>query len=211
MVGLGATIALPRPPAAIAERRGGAARTPRLQPRFDSKGSGFYTWCVRQEILAAFVEAVRQVFRDTDIAIDSVDDADAFGPDAQVIASLGLTGDVKGIFMLRTDLQGAAGILKAMTGGIRLRITHDRLSEIQLAAIGEISNQIAGRAITLLSDLDLRCDITPPAVLAAPQLQSLVPDLSEIFRQTVRGPFGRLTIFLGIQRLERPDPLQKTS
>jgi chemotaxis protein CheY-P-specific phosphatase CheC len=108
-------------------------------------------------------------------------------------------------------MQGAAGILKAMTGGIRLRIANDRLSEIQLAAIAEISNQIAGRAITLLSDIDLRCDITPPAVLAAPELQSLVPDLAETYRQTVRGPFGRLSIFLGIQRFEQPDPLQKTS
>ena len=166
---------------------------------------------MRQEILAAFVEAVRQVFRGTDIDIDSVDAGDAFGSDAQVITSVGLTGDLRGIFMLRTDMQGAAGILKAMTGGIRLRIANDRLSEIQLAAIAEISNQIAGRAITLLSDIDLRCDITPPAVLAAPELQSLVPDLAETYRQTVRGPFGRLSIFLGIQRFEQPDPLQKTS
>jgi chemotaxis protein CheX len=166
---------------------------------------------VRQEILAAFVEAVRQVFRDADITIDSVDPGDAFGSDAQVIASVGLTGDLRGIFMLLTDTSGAGGILKAMTGGIRLRVSNDRLSEIQLAAIGEISNQIAGRAITLLSELDMHCDITPPAVLAAPQLQSLVPDLSESSRQTVRGPFGRLTIFLGIQGVEHPDPLQKTS
>jgi CheY-specific phosphatase CheX len=166
---------------------------------------------VRQQILSAFVEAVRQVFRDTDIDIDSVDAGDAFGSDAQVITTVGLTGDVKGIFMLRTDMQGAAGILKAMTGGIRLHIANDHLSEIQLAAIGEISNQIAGRVITLLSDIDLHCDITPPAVLAAPGLQSLVPDLAETYRQTIRGPFGRLTIFLGIQRLEEPDPLQKTS
>jgi chemotaxis protein CheX len=166
---------------------------------------------VRQDILAAFVEAVTQVFRDTDIAIESVDPGDVFGSDAQVITSVGVTGDLRGIFMLRTDMAGAAGILKAMTGGIRLHIAHDRLSEIQLAAIAEISNQIAGRAITLLSDLDLHCDITPPAVLAARQLQSLVPDLAETFRQTIRGPFGRLTIFLGIQRPEHPDPLQKTS
>jgi CheY-specific phosphatase CheX len=166
---------------------------------------------VRQEIPAAFVEAVRQVFMDTDIAIDSVEDGDAFGSDAQVITSVGLTGDLRGIFMLRTDLVGAAGILKAMTGGLRLRFTNDRLSEIQLGAIGEISNQVAGRAITLLTNLDLHCDITPPAVLAAPQLQSIVPDLSETFRKTVRGPFGRLSIFLGIQRLEQPEPLQKTS
>jgi chemotaxis protein CheX len=166
---------------------------------------------VQQELIAVFVEAVRQVFRETDIVIDSVDELDPFGSDAQVITSVGLAGDVRGIFMLQTDLSGAAGILEAMTGGLQLRITHDLLSEIQLAAIGEISNQIAGRAITLLANMDLHCDITPPAVLAARQLRSLVPDLSEAFRRTVRGGFGRLTIFLGIQRFESPNPLQKTS
>ena len=79
-----------------------------VPPRFDSTGGRSYTWSVRQEILAAFVDAVRQVFRDTDIAIDSVDAGDAVGADAQVIASVGLTGDLKGIFMLRTDMDGAA-------------------------------------------------------------------------------------------------------
>ena len=71
---------------------------------------------------------------------------------------------------------------------------------MELAAFGEISNQIAGRAITLLAGMDLHCDITPPTVFAAQQLQTLVPDLAESLRQTIRGPFGRLTVFLGVSR-----------
>ena len=160
-----------------------------------------YTGSVPQQILATFVEAVRQVFQDTDIAITSVEPGDALGYGAQVITSVGLTGDVRGILMIRTDTAGAASILRAMSGGVRLQITSDRLSEMEMAAIGEISNQIAGRAITLLADRDLHCDITPPTVIAAPQLQSLVPDLGESFHQTISGPFGRLTVFLGISRL----------
>jgi Predicted inhibitor of MCP methylation, homolog of CheC len=155
---------------------------------------------VQQQVLATFVEAVRQVFRDTDIEIESVEPGDSFGSAAQVITSVGLTGDVRGILMLRTDTAGAAGILRAMSGTLRLSIENDRLSELEMAAFGEISNQIAGRAITLLADMDLHCDITPPTVIAAPQLQSLVPDLAESLRQTIRGPFGRLTVFLGISR-----------
>jgi chemotaxis protein CheX len=166
---------------------------------------------VRHEIFEAFVEAVRQVCNDTDLVVDSVEPGDAFGADAQVITSVGVTGDLRGIFMLRTNMEGAAGVLKGMTGGIRLSFANDRLTEIQLAAIGEFANQVAGRAATLLADLELVCDITPPAVLAAPQLQSLGPDLSETFRQTVNGSFGRITIFLGFQGHENVDPLQKTS
>jgi CheY-specific phosphatase CheX len=166
---------------------------------------------VRQEILTALLEAVRQVFTDTDIPIDSVEPEEPFAVPAQVISSVGLTGDLKGIVMLSTDWAGASGIIRGMAGGLRFPQPADGLSELQLAAIGEISNQIAGRAITLLSDLGLRCDITPPAVVAASRLQSLVPDVAESFQRTFRGPFGRFSVFVGIQHPGADDPHQKTS
>jgi CheY-specific phosphatase CheX len=178
---------------------------------FDTTGGLSYTAGVRQEIIAAFVEAVRQVFQETDMPVQSVDSDVTEEPSAQVIISVGLTGDLRGIFQLRTDMPGAAGIFKAMTGGRRLILTDERLNEIQLAAMGEISNQVSGRAITILSDIGLRCDITPPAALAAPALQSVVPDFLESFRHTFRGPFGTATIYLGLQRPETADPFQKTS
>jgi CheY-specific phosphatase CheX len=155
---------------------------------------------VQQEILEVFVEAVRQVFRETDIAITDVGAEDVPGAEDNVITSVGLTGDVKGIFMIRSDASSADAILHAMTGGVRIpALQDDRMSEMQMAALGELTNQICGRAITLLFDLRLRCDITPPAVIAARQLRSLVPDLSASRNLTIRGPFGRLTVFLGLR------------
>jgi CheY-specific phosphatase CheX len=160
---------------------------------------------VRREILGIFVEAARQVFREMDISVDSVGPTDAPDPEDQVITSVGVTGDLKGIFMLRTDTAGAQNILRAMTGGMGVTLREERLSEMQMAAIGELSNQIAGRAITLLEGSGLACDITPPAVMAARQLQSLVPDLAVSFRQAVSGAFGRVVLFLGLQESELRD------
>ncbi|HET6452412.1 MAG TPA: chemotaxis protein CheX [Spirochaetia bacterium] len=157
---------------------------------------------MRQEILEALLDAVRQVFRDTEIAIDSVQPGDGLGTDAQVIASVGLTGDLKGILVLRTDIPGAARIVTAMMGGLRVPAEPDKLSEVQLAAVAEISNQIAGRTITLLSERGIHCDITPPAVMCALQMHSLIPDVAESTRQTLLGPFGTLSVFLGIQHAE---------
>ena len=117
---------------------------------FDSRGWRFYTRDVQQEILEVFVEAVRQVFRETDIEIESVDAGDEKGTEDSVITSVGLTGDLKGIFMIRTDTASTAAILRAMTGGVRITLERDRLSEMQMAALGELTNQISGRAITLL-------------------------------------------------------------
>jgi CheY-specific phosphatase CheX len=161
-----------------------------------------YTRGVEQDILEAFLEAVRQVFRETDIPIESVEAAQEPQAEDHVITSIGLTGDLKGILMLRTDLSGAAGILHAMTSGIRLPAREDMLTELQMAALAELSNQISGRAITLLSDLHLNCDITPPAVVAARHLRSHVPDLPTSFSRTLRGPFGRITLFVGLQARE---------
>jgi chemotaxis protein CheX len=160
-----------------------------------------YTRSVQHEILEVFVEAVQQVLRETDIDIASVDADDEKGTEDNVITSVGLTGDLKGIFMIRTDNASAASILRAMTGGVRISLERDRLSEIQLAALGELTNQISGRAITLLFDRQLRCDITPPTVVAARQLQSLVPSLPSAYNRTIRGHFGRLSVFLGLQEI----------
>jgi chemotaxis protein CheX len=158
-----------------------------------------YTHPVRQEILEIFTEAVRQVFRETDLEISSVDSGLQEETDDQIMTSVCLTGDVKGIFMLLTDTESASRVLRAMTGSIRLPFAGARLSEIQLAALGELANQISGRAITLLSERQIACDITPPSIVAAQKLQSCVPAVSDPLRQTVRGPFGRLTLFLGLQ------------
>lgn len=92
-----------------------------------------------------------------------------------------------------------------MTGGLRLTLRDEHVSEIYMAALGELSNKISGRATTLLFDRHLRCDITPPAIIAARQLQRLVPDLAASFSRTIRGPFGRPTLFLGLQETEHPE------
>jgi CheY-specific phosphatase CheX len=157
---------------------------------------------VGREILDVFIDAVRQVLGETDIAISSVDSGDAHETEDQVITSVGIIGDLKGVFMLCTDMPSAASILKAMAGGVRITIQDEILNEVQMAALGELANQISGRAITILNENELSCDITSPTVVSANQLQSLVPDIAVSFRRTIRGPFGRLTLYLGMQSSE---------
>ena len=111
--------------------------------------------------------------------------------------------------MLCTDRPSARRIVRGMAAGVRVPQSGGALSEIELAAVGEIANQVTGRLITLLSRAGLRCDMTPPAVVAAAQLQSLVPDVAESFQQTFHGAFGHLSLFLGVQRSDRGDSLPK--
>ena len=146
------------------------------------------------------MDAVRQVFSDSGLPITDEKPADRSVLQAQVIASVGLAGDLKGIMMLCTAQTAARAIARGMAGGVRVPDAGGLLSEIELAAIGEIANQVAGRAVTILSGSGLRCEITPPAVVAAAHLQSLVPNVEESLLHRFDGPFGRLEVFLGVQR-----------
>ena len=157
---------------------------------------------MRDQVADAFIDAVRQVLTETGIEIDGIGPTISPDEEDQVVTSVGLAGDIKGIFMLRSDTPSAARIARAMTGGMGVVLRGDMIDQLQMAALGELANQISGRAITLLSDLHVHCDITPPAVLCARQLTSLVPDLAQSFERTITGPFGGLTLFLGITSVE---------
>jgi len=157
---------------------------------------------VQQQILGSLVDAVRQVFSDSGLPITDEQPADLSELQPQVIASIGLVGDFRGIIMLSTGQTAARAIARAMASGVRVPNADGLLSEIELAAVGEIANQIAGRTVTILSGRGVRCEITPPAVVAAAHLQSLVPRVEESLLYRFAGPFGSLEIFLGVQRGE---------
>jgi CheY-specific phosphatase CheX len=182
---------------------------------FDSRGGHSYTPGVQKEILAAFIDAIGQVLGEMDMPVDAVDEADTGAVRDCILSSVGLTGEVKGILMLRTDAASSEALFRSMTGGFGVTVLcagrEKESDEMRMAAFGELSNQVSGRAITLLWEKGVRCDITAPAVIAAAELRSLVPDLPVRFQRTVRGPFGRLTMFLGMQDDGPRDQRKKTS
>jgi CheY-specific phosphatase CheX len=154
---------------------------------------------VEKDTFGAFLEAARQIFAETELQIETVDTGGEAAENDQLIASVGLTGELRGIFLLRTDSGSATAIARAMTGGRAFLRGENDPGELQLAAMGELANQISGRATTILSAQQVSCDITPPAIVAAQRLTSLVPNLSGALHGVIRGPFGRLSLFLGLQ------------
>jgi CheY-specific phosphatase CheX len=147
---------------------------------------------VEDEVSGVFLEALRQVFAETGIRIDDVtsNSGSRGGPVGQLIASVGVTGELRGNLMLCADNRSADGILHGMTAGLPL--PDDRHDEFPRAAMGEIANQVAGRAVTLLAALDRRCDITPPIVITADRIDSLLPGPSAAW--ALRGEFGVLRL-----------------
>jgi chemotaxis protein CheX len=78
----------------------------------------------------------------------------------QCNVTIGVAGQVQGMVMVGMTLVTADRIASAMIGApIR---TFDQLAA---SAIAEMCNMISGNAMTALSEMGVKCDITPPALI----------------------------------------------
>jgi CheY-specific phosphatase CheX len=148
---------------------------------------------VEDEVAGVFLEALRQVFAETGIGIAgmaAVGASRGSGSVGQVLASVGVTGELCCNLMLCADNRSADGILRGMTAGLPLPA--DRHGEFPRAAMGEIANQVAGRAVTLLAAREIRCDITPPTVVTADRIDGLLS--GSVTAWIVHGDFGVLRL-----------------
>jgi CheY-specific phosphatase CheX len=179
--------------------------------KFDRDGRAPYTRAVESWILEAFLEAVRQVLRETGVSIDSEDPGEPPGSPDGIIASVGFTGDLRGVFTLHADLSSAGGLLRAMTGSLAIAMDDLRADEMRMEAFGELTNQISGRAMTLFYERKVRCDITPPAIFSGREIRSPAFGPGKSTSLILLGPFGRLALFLGVQEQKSADHLEKTS
>jgi CheY-specific phosphatase CheX len=149
-------------------------------------------------VFDVFLEALELIFAETGIEVRSVDLADNQAFMDQVVTTIGIAGTVKGNFLLCTDYASANNIIKGMLRGVSIAFQSGGLGELQKTALGELANQITGRAVTLLSEVGVECGITPPIIITAERLTSHVSDLAESFSRVVRGPFGVLRLFIAL-------------
>ena len=162
-------------------------------------------------ILGAFLEAVRQVLYETGVSIDSEAPGGSPGSPDGIVASVGFTGDLRGVFTLHADLPSAGGLLRAMTGSVAITLNDARAALMSMEAFGELTNQISGRAMTIFYDRKIRCDITPPAIFSGREIRSPSFGPGKSTSVVLHGSFGRLTLFLGVQDQKSVDLPEKTS
>jgi CheY-specific phosphatase CheX len=153
---------------------------------------------VTENVIGVFLDALRQVFTETGIEISWFGDADGKGA-VQVITNIGITGDLRGCLLLETDQESAERIFRTMLGDLASKTGPEGLAEFRKASLCEITNQVAGRAITLLSAQGIECDITPPTIITADAVTAQIPWSGGNARKATRGPFGELVLTLGLE------------
>ena len=93
-----------------------------------------------------------------------------------VVIMIGITGDFKGQAVVSMSEGIAFRIASNMMGGLPVAA----LDEITKSAISELGNMILGNAATLLYNLNIKIDITPPTLLIGDKISISLANMKTI-------------------------------
>lgn len=124
---------------------------------------------MRAEIINPFVEASKDVLQQMasipcDMGKIYIRENSFDGSDVMIL--IGLTGEIKGQAMLGMNKNIAKKIVSNMMGGMPI----ENLDDIAKSAISELGNMILGNTATLLSNMGVTIDITPPTLFVGEKL-----------------------------------------
>jgi len=95
---------------------------------------------------------------------------------ANVVIMIGITGDFKGQAVISMDERIAFKIASNMMGGLPVAA----LDDITKSAISELGNMILGNAATLLYNINIKIDITPPTLLLGEKISISIANMKTI-------------------------------
>ena len=147
-----------------------------------------------------FTKAIEEIFNETGIKIYNIKDCKLpVSKDERVITSIGITGKIKGSFMLITDKKTAKAISAKMLDNMQLNIVTSNFGPLNQAALGEITNQISGRAMTILSEKNINCDITPPTMVIGNNIKIITTDNENYKSRYIKSNLGVLHFVIGLK------------
>jgi chemotaxis protein CheX len=113
-----------------------------------------------------------------------------------VAALVGLAGDVEGRVLFDMAKNTALYVAGAMCGGE----VFTTLDEMVRSAIQELANQITAQAVTKLSDLGFKFDLTPPALFTGENMEvSNNLKVEALIVPVVLGTYGKIEVNVAIR------------
>ena len=155
---------------------------------------------MNNSLFQCFTSALEEVFHETGIDLKEIRETSlSKAQNIQILTSIGITGSIKGTFIMLTDLKSATNIANTMMKSMNLPGESDIFDAIKEAAIAEITNQISGHALTNLFNKNIQCDMTPPTILSGENIKLMTSNLTNLAIKIAKGSFGRLYILVGIK------------
>jgi CheY-specific phosphatase CheX len=145
-----------------------------------------------------FLNAAEEFFYDINLPLVGVEECQSIHNLYELTGSLGITGSIHGYLVLQSEMLTAHNLVMGMA--TRLGVSFDELDfgPFHRATIGEIANQIAGKAIMKLETCGISCTITPPTIFIGKGISMTLPSSSCVLERTLIGNFGMLHFFVGL-------------
>lgn len=116
----------------------------------------------------------------------------------EITSSLGITGSLRGYFVLQTEIGTARNLVSGMASRLGVAFDEIDFGPFHRATIGEIVNQIAGKAIVKLETCGLNCMITPPTIFIGHDIAVSLPSPLASMEKVLHGDFGTLRMFVAL-------------
>ncbi|MBN2534923.1 MAG: chemotaxis protein CheX [Spirochaetales bacterium] len=122
----------------------------------------------------------------------------------EVIITIGITGNITGTMMLKSDQKSAASIARHMLKNIDHSPDDTVFTESQQEVIRELMNLISARALMILFEQNINCNLTPPTLITGKNIHPSMYNILYTVHAGVKGLFGEIYLFFGVKKLGIP-------
>jgi len=146
------------------------------------------------------MDAASQVLQESGfIGIETSDNGAPPDGKAEIIAMVGLVGGLKGHFATVFDAGKGERFVNAITEKLGMNPDKEGGQSYRKAVIGEIANQLAGRAAVTMESQGVDINITPPTVISGLNIDAILPEDDDRGFFRVHGEFGDFHCFLALK------------
>ncbi len=154
---------------------------------------------MEEKDLELFIDATAAVFNEIGFEVSVTKPAVNSDFTADVVANIGITGDIKGFLILKSNLASAHAFITKMLSNLNMETEEVDFGQFHKEAMGEVLNQISGRSTMLLEERDIHCNITPPTLIIGNKIDSNPADSEYTFNRYLSGDFGTFNFYVGVK------------
>ena len=152
---------------------------------------------MNQNNLDLFIEAAEEIFQEIGFRGLIIQDSSSEDEKYELVANIGLTGDISGFLLIRSNLESSMKFINKMLANMGMEAEESDFGKFHKEAFGEILNQISGRAAMFLESSGVNCEITPPSILMGRNISSGTFVAARIIHKTITGDFGSFNLLAG--------------
>jgi CheY-specific phosphatase CheX len=157
---------------------------------------------VESTVRASFIAATKLVLGEigfTGIRITANRRLPVGGEGKDILAMIGIVGALRGHFVIRFTDQDALTFVEHLSGHLGMHGEDPGDARYRKAAIGEMANQLGGRAMAALADSGIDCMLTPPTVITGTSVGAALPESDDRCIFSAKGHFGRFHCIVAIK------------